>query len=200
MNITPNPSAWVGSPTTLLSLENIDPIVQVFDVFGIPPSPKNLRQFVLLLAEPTRPEKRHLWEKLTPEEVKGVLARTIQRRAIADKSPVVGLDGVRWFVDEKMLRSFPSDTLSILVYTVADPDIRFNRVVSAERDGHAGEKGTSREEFDTREKANNEIYIPQIGSRADYVIKNNGTREELREKVEELYEAKIKPAIALLGR
>lgn len=197
-NIAPNPSAWVGSPTTLLTLQNIDPIVQVFNVFGIPTSPKNLRQFVLLLAEPTRPEKRHLWEELSKEEVEGVLARTIQRRAIADKSPVVGLDGVRWLVDETMIRSFPPDILSILVYTIADPDIRFNRVISAEREGHTGESNTTREEFDLREKANNEIYIPQIGSRADYTIENDGTKKELREKVADFYKARIEPALALI--
>jgi len=51
------------------------------------------------------------------------------------------------------------------------------------------------EEFRKQGMAKNEIYIPQVGSRADYTIENNGTEAELKEKMREFCEKKVRPIL-----
>ena len=130
---------------------------------------------------------------LSEKEIKIIIAITMKRRVLADPNLIVGLDGTCWLTDEIMIRSFPPDVLSILIYTTADPDVRYERLKKKENDGEE----LSREQFDHKE-ANTKRFIYQIGEKADWKIENNGTREELTEKVNEFFRHKIRPVLALL--
>lgn len=197
LNSSPNPSAWVGSPMALRDLENVAPIIQTLEKFGVPTSPSNIATFVLYLAEPTRRDNRRAWEDLTPEETESILANTVKRRALADPNQIVGLDGARWLIDEKMIRSFSDDVLSILVYLIADPNNRYHWTRA--RKIKAGEQDMTREQFDLADEAETEIYIPQIGERADWKIVNDGNKERLKWWAGVVYQHAIMPHLSRLG-
>ena len=124
----------------------------------------------------------------------GVLARAIKFRLSKDVADVGILDGMRWDVDEKMLREFPGEGIkSLVIYIDASDDMRYVRLVARNR---AGEAATTREQFDVLNQQPNEIYIPQIGSRADITIVNNYTDiADFEWDIEAAYREKIKPLL-----
>ena len=196
LNITPNSSTWIGTVREdLLQMMNLRPIGLILKKFCIPLTIHNTALFINYLTNPADPE-RLTWEDLTKTETENILANTVKRRALADPNSITGLDGVRWREDETMVRSFPSDVLSILIYTTADADIRYKRL--KKRKEKTGEDELNREQFDREEKTHTEIFIPQIGSRADWRIDNNGTEAELTDKVDEFFRSQIKPILPLL--
>lgn len=101
----------------------------------------------------------------------GVLSRAVKHRLSQNTSEVGILDGMRWDTDENMVREFPADGIkSIIIYVDADADHRYARMRARNR---TGEATTTREQFDELNKQPNEIYIPEIGSRADITLVNN---------------------------
>jgi dephospho-CoA kinase len=110
---------------------------------------------------------------------KGSLTRAAQARIRSDKSDIAVIEGVRWKTDVPMIRSFKN---SLLVYVTAKPKVRFERMRF--RGEKAGENSVSFKQFELEEKAATELQIPEIGSKADYKIENNGTLDEFRTGVE----------------
>lgn len=113
---------------------------------------------------------------------KGSITRAMKKRLQKYKSELVILDGIRWRTDAEMLRELPDN---LLVYVTANPKIRYER--AKKRKEKAGEGEISFELFMEEERAETEIYIPEIGKTADVMMENNGTLEEFRQKVEEFY-------------
>jgi dephospho-CoA kinase len=103
----------------------------------------------------------------------GILAQLIKDRAFENTARIVVLDGVRWWQDVKMLRELPNN---ILVYITAPAELRFERL--KKRNEKVGEAEMSWEQFLEEEKAENEIYIPKIGEKADYKILNDKNEEK----------------------
>lgn len=196
LNHAPDPLVWIGAGEMFYELEYIDRLISMFKIFNLPVNATNMATFVRYINQPTVKQNRLTWKDLSPEQTESILANTVKRRALADSSLIVGLDGVRYPADEKMLRTLPPDVSSILVYTTANADIRYKW--QKKRKEKAGEEDLSREQFDREEKAHAELFIPQIGSRANWRIDNNGTEEDLTEKVEEFFKAKIRPVLPLL--
>lgn len=101
----------------------------------------------------------------------GVLARAMKYRLSKDSADVGILDGARWEVDEKMLREFPAEGIkSIIIYIAADDDHRYVRMKARNR---SGEAATTREDFIKLNSVQTEIFIPEIGKRADIKLTNN---------------------------
>jgi dephospho-CoA kinase len=101
----------------------------------------------------------------------GVLARAAKNRLSKNAADVGILDGVRWDVDEKMLKEFPADGIkSLIIYVDTDEDHRYARMKARNR---SGEAATTREEFQKLNLAQTEIFIPEIGKRADIALTNN---------------------------
>ena len=124
----------------------------------------------------------------------GVLSRAIKARLMKDTSDVAILDGMRWNVDEDMVRGFPAEGVkSVVIYVDADDAHRYARLVARNR---SGEATTTREQFNVLNQQPNEIYIPQIGFRADIKIPNNGTLAEFEEHIANAYRDKIKPLLS----
>jgi len=119
------------------------------------------------------------------------LANAMKTRLMKESFDIGIIDGVRWLADEKMLRTLPAEGIkNLIVYVDADADLRFQRLQVRKR---AGESATTREEFDMQGKRENEIYIPEIGSRADIKLLNNYENvEEFRKDVEAAYVKTIK--------
>jgi len=124
----------------------------------------------------------------------GALSRATKARLLKDTADVGLLDGVRWYSDEAMIREFPKEGVkSILVYVTADADRRYERLIKRNR---AGEAATSREKFDEQNKAQNESYTTDIGSRAEIVLENNYEQtSDFERDVQKAYEASVKPLL-----
>ena len=74
---------------------------------------------------------------------------------------------------------------AIIIYLTASPDLRYQRAMA--RKEKADDQAHSYEEFlEMEEKEPTEIGIPALGQQADYRIENNGTLEELHQKLDEL--------------
>lgn len=98
---------------------------------------------------------------------KGTLSRAVISQAKSMTEKVLFLDGVRWPTDEQAVRTFKR---SMIIYVTASPEVRFQRLIN--RNEKAGEGMMSREQFEKEEAAPNEQFINDIGSRADFVIRD----------------------------
>ncbi len=98
------------------------------------------------------------------------------------------IDSIRMLADETFLRA---ESHNILLYITADQKIRYDRV--KRRGDKPGEKELTWEKFLEQEASLTEKHIPEIGSRADWEIENNGSLEELEEKVREFFARVVRP-------
>ncbi len=124
----------------------------------------------------------------------GVLARAVKFRISKDAADVGILDGVRWKVDEDMIREFPAAGIrSIVIYVAARDDTRFARLTARNR---SGEAATTREQFDELNRQPNEIAIPEIGARADIQLANDHSSiADFEKEIDAAYARSIKPLL-----
>ena len=174
------PPDWLGNSADFASTLNYAKLDDLLKNFAISATPANINLAERLITDPTRPD-RGTWEGLGSKNTEMVLANAVRKRALANPNPVVVLDGVRWLVDEKMLRALNDEVTSVIVYVTSPADIRYARLSA--RNEKVGESGMSREQFDREERAHTEIFISQIGERADWRIVNDGDIKTYRDKV-----------------
>lgn len=124
----------------------------------------------------------------------GVLSRAVKHRLAKDAADVGILDGVRWKVDEDMIREFPADGIkSIIIYVAASDDTRFARLTARNR---SGEATTTRDQFDALNRQPNEIGIPEIGGRADIQLTNDHANiADFEKDIDAAYERAIRPLL-----
>ncbi len=120
----------------------------------------------------------------------GTLSKALRPRIEKSSSDIVIFDGARWKSDEKLIRSFKKN---LIVYVEAHQKVRFERLKS--RNEKKGEGGMSFKQFMREEKVKTETEIKKIGRRADIVISNNTTVEDLKRQVEKAWKEKIEPAL-----
>ncbi|MEK7630379.1 MAG: AAA family ATPase [Patescibacteria group bacterium] len=109
---------------------------------------------------------------------KDVLSNAVRQRITNDPSDIIILDGIRWWPDVEMLRSFPNN---FLLYIVAVPEKRFERL--KERKEKAEEASMTWEQFLKEDNAENERFIEEIGKTADPLLNNNGTYIQLKSQI-----------------
>lgn len=109
---------------------------------------------------------------------KGTITRGMEKRIRKTHADVIIIDGARWDTDLKMIKELPNSTL---IYIEAEPKIRFERL--KERREKAGEDVMSFEDFEKSEQVKTETFLEEIKKAAEVVIENNGTVEELKDKV-----------------
>ena len=100
------------------------------------------------------------------------IPNVMRQRMTQATADLVMWDGIRWFGDEVLIRETKP---SALLYVTTRAPLRYERLM--ERREKAEEKRDSPvsfEEFLEVEKQENEKDIPVIGSRADFLIVNNG--------------------------
>lgn len=95
------------------------------------------------------------------------------------------VDGIRMPGDEKPFRDEYGDDFHLL-YVTADAKTRYER--STARGEKVGEADQSFEDFLEKEKAETEKYIKEVGEKADFIINNDSSADELEEKVLEIME------------
>lgn len=161
---------------TVKSARFSDVLNDILTTLHISASRENLQKLVLNLKNAFGPD---------------VLTNAVYHRMLNEQADIVILDGVRWSTDEQMLRKLPNNAL---VYITADANIRYERTKI--RGEKAGEDKTTFEQFLKEEQVETELFIPQIGSRADVKINNNGSLEEYEKQVKDFYEQYIKKALS----
>lgn len=92
------------------------------------------------------------------------------------------ITGVRWDTDVEMILSCPRH---FLVYIEADDEICFHR--ARKRQQKVGESDMAWEEFLALRQAPNEVHIKEIKEKANVVLNNNGTLEDLERQIVAMY-------------
>ena len=107
-----------------------------------------------------------------------IISESVYARILSTEGDIIIFDAVRWKSDEEMVRRFKDGRI---VYIDTEKDIRYQRL--KDRGEKEDEKSLGRDKFEKAELDSTEIDIPDIGSRADVVITNNGTEDEFIDKV-----------------
>ncbi len=149
-----------------------DALRKTLDFFEVLPSRENLQELAKWL-DARKP---------------GAVANGMRRMLEEDRNEIKIADGVRWLYDENMIRNFDND---FLVYVKTDQKLRFERVKA--RKENAGDADKTWEQFLAEDQAQTERCIEDIGSRADFVINNDGALEDYERQVDEFYQKHIKP-------
>ncbi len=120
----------------------------------------------------------------------GEAMRKVLRAVRSERPTIRVIDSIRMLADETALRA---ESNNILLHITAPPLIRLDRV--RKRGEKPGEKELSLEKFMEQEKSHTEKHVPEIGSRANWKIVNDGTLEELTEKVREFFAKVVMPML-----
>lgn len=147
-------------------VKSSDILIETLNLWGIPSTRINLQKLAQAMVE------------IKP----GALTDAVRNRIKTIHADVVIFDGVRWFSDEDLIRSY---SRNLLVYVTASPEVRFNRLKN--RNEKIGENNLTRERFALEEKMPTELQVPEIGSRADITINNDVLGELLQDKINQFY-------------
>ena len=109
-----------------------------------------------------------------------VLMQAMLKEVEMEETDLVIVDGLRMPGDPDPFRK-EYDGDFYLIYVTAEQEIRYERSVS--RGEKVGESDAAFEEFQANEKLDTEKFISEVGAQADFKIENNGTAEELEQKV-----------------
>ncbi|MFH1326267.1 MAG: AAA family ATPase [Candidatus Falkowbacteria bacterium] len=110
-----------------------------------------------------------------------LLAKVIAEDVANDNNQFIIIDGVRRFSDITYLKKLPEFKL---VYVKTDIKKRYERII--ERQENTDDQFKTFEQFQKDNQAETEQEILKVAETADYVINNNGTMEELQQRVDEV--------------
>jgi dephospho-CoA kinase len=112
-----------------------------------------------------------------------ILAKAIAKNVSESADDIIVVDGIRRLADIKYLQEVPG---FVLIAIDAKPEIRHARSVS--RNENAGDAEKNYEEFLADHQKETELTIPEVMSKADFVISNDGDFEDLYKQIDELVE------------
>ena len=160
---------------TVLHMTFSSVLKETLELWGVPHSRKNLALLSPAMLETYGSD---------------ALAEAVKKRITASTHDIIVLDGVRWSADAALVRSFPKN---LLIYITANPSVRFARLTT--RKEKSGEENMTFEQFLSEDGARPEQEIAEIGKSADVRIENNGTEQELLEKIKNLWSTRMLPLI-----
>jgi dephospho-CoA kinase len=130
--------------------------------------------------------KDFIWftEQLINKYGKDIISKAVFKAMRESKNKIVVFNGVRLPIDCENLKN----ENGILVYITASSKLRWNRVLGRKE---KADDGAPYNKFMEMQKAETEKYIPELGIQADYQIINDGTLEELENKVITLFQSII---------
>lgn len=114
-----------------------------------------------------------------------ILIKTIYLDVENDKHKMITVDGVRRLEDVEFLKKLPGFKL---IYIEADLEKRYERLTK--RGENSDDAKKTFEEFKKDLELEAELEIKALKNKADAVIENNGTREELYAQVNKLINQK----------
>ncbi len=116
----------------------------------------------------------------------GVLVGPLKKFIEESKAEIVVIDGLRVWEEVEMLRSFKNN---LLVYIAAPTKLRFERMRKS--GGKDSKEAADFKEFLRLDKKETELLISRIGKKADVIINNTGTIEDLRKKIDKTMKKRI---------
>ena len=116
-----------------------------------------------------------------------LLARVITSNIKNDKSKIIVVDSVRRMDDIKYLQDLPEFRL---VYIKANIKTRYERLTG--RRENKDDKIKTYKEFVQDNKLETEIEIAKISKKAEFVIDNSGSLDELHKQIDEIIKSKCK--------
>ncbi|MBD3300497.1 MAG: AAA family ATPase [Candidatus Moranbacteria bacterium] len=129
----------------------------------------------------------YIWfvKALTKKYGEDIISRAMLKSMHEYQGKIIVFNGVRLPSDYKYLRR----EHSYLIYITAGAKIRWERT---SKRGEKCDDAASFEEFMAMHQEKTEVNVPEIGKKADYFIKNNGTLEDLWEKTDKIMAKIIK--------
>ncbi len=103
-----------------------------------------------------------------------VFSHAVGGEVTLDKSPLIIVDGVRRETDVRGIRNLPGFRF---LFVAADPKRRFERL--SRRNQNADDSTKTFEEFLSDSALESEERIAELKKKADFIIDNNGTLEDL---------------------
>lgn len=110
-----------------------------------------------------------------------ILSKVIYNDVINDPKNVIAIDGVRRPSDIEYLKTLPEFKL---VYIETGLENRYKRIVT--RGENADDAGKTFEEFKKDQEREAETQIKDLKSKADFVINNDGSFEDLYKQIDEI--------------
>ncbi|MBD3238156.1 MAG: AAA family ATPase [Candidatus Moranbacteria bacterium] len=111
----------------------------------------------------------------------GILAKGMEKEIANQKSKLIIISGVRDLGEFRMIKKYDQ---GYLIYIDTHIKTRWQRLYQR---GSKADDQISLEEFIAKkEQLPSEQYLNQLKSKADFIISNNTTRQELREQIEQV--------------
>lgn len=110
-----------------------------------------------------------------------ILSLVIAKEAKNSEDEILVIDGVRRLSDIKFLKDLPGFKL---IYIEADVEKRYKRI--SVRGENSDDNTKTFEQFKKELEQESEIQIKGLRNNADYIIDNNGSIEELHNRVDEI--------------
>ncbi|MFH1125822.1 MAG: AAA family ATPase [Candidatus Altiarchaeota archaeon] len=150
-----------------------------------------LRDVLQKLGKPdTRENLQALGLHLRQVFGESVLADVLKGEIEQDKSSLIVVDGVRYWNEVEMVRSFKKH---LLVSVITPLEVRYQRALDR---ATRGEKTMSFEEFRRNELNPTEKTIDEIAAHADIKIENLGTKEALIKTLDTVLKDRIEKKTA----
>ncbi|HNX10728.1 MAG TPA: hypothetical protein PKI61_01150 [bacterium] len=109
------------------------------------------------------------------------LANAMAGDVLQDSAEFIVIDGIRRMADIQNLRQMNGFKL---IRVVANEQIRYERVVK--RNENPGDAEKTLAEFQAEEQAETEMTIPEVMEHADFEIVNEGTFDDLEERIDDI--------------
>lgn len=143
-----------------------DPLRKTLDLYDLKISRDNMQNLSTIL-------RGNFGENL--------LARAMTKQAKESPKDLIVVDGVRRFTD---IENFTELSEFNLVYITAEAKTRYDRYIK--RNENIGDDSLSFEDFNTKDQAEADKQVPEVGKQAKFKIDNNGTLDQLYEQVEDI--------------
>jgi dephospho-CoA kinase len=141
-----------------------------------------LRDILKRVYQPDSRNNMQLLSRILRENFgQDLMSRVIAEDAINDQERIVAVEGIRRPTDIIYLEKMPEFHL---IYITAESKIRWDRLVK--RKENPGDAEKTYEQFLADEQAEADRLIKELGGRAESVIINNGTFDELYAQVDRL--------------
>lgn len=143
-----------------------DPLREALDIFAIPQSRLYMGKLSTFLRSTCGED---------------TITQTLVRRIKKSEAEICIFDGMRRKIDEETFRKFGHFTL---IFIETDEKMRYERYLK--RNENPGDADMSYHEFDQRSNAESEQEIDLLKQKADFIVKNDETLQELEQRIEEI--------------
>lgn len=134
---------------------------------------------IILFGEVKKEDQQWLGKVLREQYGNDILARAMSKKIKNIGNGFIILNGIRYWEEFEMVKKLGGKNL----YITADQKIRWQRI---NKRGEKVDDFSSYDKFLEKERAKTEILVPELGQKADFKIKNNGSRDDFYKEVDKI--------------